>query len=173
MTQAAAPAGAGSAYPGTGVHPDLLPVGTEVCGFWLLRHVATGSFGSVWQVESVLFPGKLYALKFSLYGPEEHAVADARAAREVQLLQQAAHENVLRVVAHGRWQHPDTGLHYVVLEWVEGGHALEVGERDAAQFPAGGEAGPEAGAGAPTGARGRGGAPGCEAGQRAGARGGR
>jgi serine/threonine-protein kinase len=72
-------------------------------------------------VESLLFPGKLYALKFSLYGPEEHAVADARAAREVQLLQQAAHENVLRVVAHGRWQHPDTGLHYVVLEWVEGG----------------------------------------------------
>jgi len=121
MTQAAAPAGAGPAYPGTGVHPDLLPVGTDVGGFRLLRHVATGSYGSVWQVESVRCPGNFYALKFSLYWPAEHPVADARAAREVQLLQQAAHENVLRVVSHGRWQHPDKGLHYVVLEWVEGG----------------------------------------------------
>ncbi|HEX8704580.1 MAG TPA: serine/threonine-protein kinase [Myxococcaceae bacterium] len=121
MTQAAAPTGVGSNYPGTGVHPDLLPVGTEVCGFRLLRHVATGSFGSVWQVQSMRCPGNLYALKFSLYGPEEHAVADARAEREVQLLRQAAHENVLRVVSTGRWQHPDKGLHYVVLQWVEGG----------------------------------------------------
>ncbi len=121
MTQAAAPTRVGTSYPGTGVHPDLLPVGTEVCGFRLLRHVATGSFGSVWQVESTLRPGNLYALKFSLYGPEEHTVADARAEREVQLLRQAAHENVLRVVSTGRWQHPDKGQHYVVLEWVEGG----------------------------------------------------
>ncbi|HLL03168.1 MAG TPA: hypothetical protein VK539_21480 [Myxococcaceae bacterium] len=49
MTQAA-PVEADPAYPGTGVHPDLLPKGTVVDGFRLLRHVATGSFGSVWQV---------------------------------------------------------------------------------------------------------------------------
>jgi len=121
MTQAAAPVEADPAYPGTGVHPDLLPKGTVVDGFRLLRHVATGSFGSVWQVESVHCPGSRYALKFSLYGPAQNMVADARAAREVQLLQQVAHENVVRVVSHGRWKSPDTGQHYVVLEWVEGG----------------------------------------------------
>lgn len=106
---------------GLEVHPDMLPSGTVVGGFRLLRHVDTGSYGSVWQVESLEKPGRRFALKLSLYGPGEGSVADARAVREVHLLLRAAHENVVRVVAHGRWRDPDTGLHYMVLEWVEGG----------------------------------------------------
>jgi serine/threonine-protein kinase len=92
-----------------------------VNGFRLLRHVSTGSYGSVWQVESPKRPGRRFALKFSLHGPGDGSVGDARAVREVQLLLRAAHENVVRVVAHGRWEDPVEGLHYIVLEWVEGG----------------------------------------------------
>ncbi len=121
MTQVAPPPLPRAMPPETGMHPDMLPVGTEVNGFRLVRHVASGSYGSVWQVESVRWPGLLYALKFCLYAPGEHPLADARAVREVQLLLRAAHENVVRVVTYGRWEHPDKGRHYVVLQWVEGG----------------------------------------------------
>jgi len=103
------------------LHPDVLPPGMVVGGFRLLRHVATGSYGSVWQVESVEEPGSFFALKFSLHGPGEGTPGDARAVREVQLLLSAAHENVVRVVAHGRWRRPAQGLHYLVMDWVQGG----------------------------------------------------
>jgi serine/threonine protein kinase len=121
MIQAEESSGAPATPVDAGVHPDQLPVGLEVGGFRLLRHVATGAYGSVWQVESVRHPGHLYALKFCLYRKEEHAVADARAVREVQLLMRAEHENVVRVVAYGRWEHPEKGRHYMVLQWAEGG----------------------------------------------------
>ncbi|MDY7226753.1 serine/threonine protein kinase [Hyalangium rubrum] len=112
-------------YPGTDVHPRDLPPGLEVNGFRLVRHVATGGWGCVWQVESVQRPGHPYALKFSLYPPGAPAQADARAAREVQLLMQAACPNVVRVVGHGRWKDPEGGLRYLVLAWVEGATLLE------------------------------------------------
>ena len=102
-------------------HPDFLTRGTVVDGFRLLRHVATGSYGSVWQVQSVEAPTHRYALKFSLHAPGEDNPGDARALREVVLLLQVAHENVVRVVAHGRWRDPEKGPLYTVLERVEGG----------------------------------------------------
>ena len=102
-------------------HPDFLPKGTVVGGFRLLRHVATGSYGSVWQVQSVNFPALRFALKFSLHAPGEGNPGDARAEREVQLLLQASHENVVRIRAFGRWRHPTKGSLYMVLDWVEGG----------------------------------------------------
>src|SRR6185503_12964429 len=102
-------------------HPDFLPKGTVVHGFRLLRHVSSGSYGSVWQVQSVESPTRRYALKFSLHAPGESNPGDARAVREVQLLLRAAHENVVRVVAYGRWRDPDKGPLYMVVEWVEGG----------------------------------------------------
>jgi serine/threonine protein kinase len=108
------------AYPGSGLPPAELPPGLEVNGFKLVRYVDTGSYGCVWQAESVHQPGQYYALKFSLVPPGNSATADARAVREVQLLLQAAHPHVVRVVAHGRWKNPEVGLHYTVLEWVEG-----------------------------------------------------
>ncbi|ADO75758.1 serine/threonine protein kinase [Stigmatella aurantiaca] len=112
-------------FPGTEVHPDYLPPGTVVSGFRLLRHVDSGGYGSVWLVESVERPGCRYALKFSLHSPGNNPRGDARAARELRLLLQVSHANVVRVVAHGRWKDPETGLHYVVLEWVQGATLLE------------------------------------------------
>ncbi|SEM72734.1 serine/threonine protein kinase [Stigmatella aurantiaca] len=111
--------------PGMEVHPDYLAPGTVVSGFRLLRHVDSGGYGSVWLVESVERPGGRYALKFSLHSPESNPRGDARAARELRLLLQVSHANVVRVVAHGRWKDPEVGLHYVVLEWVEGATLLE------------------------------------------------
>jgi eukaryotic-like serine/threonine-protein kinase len=110
---------------GTEVHPDYLAPGTVVSGFRLLRHVDSGGYGSVWLVESVERPESRYALKFSLHAPGNNPRGDARAARELQLLLQVSHTNVVRVVAHGRWRDPEVGLHYVVLEWVEGATLLE------------------------------------------------
>lgn len=104
--------------PGSGGHPDYLPPGTEVNGFRLVRHVDSGGYGSVWRAESVHDPGKHYALKFSLR-------ADERAEREVRLMLQVAHPNVVRVVAHGRWPDPRLGWRYLVMEWVEGSTLLE------------------------------------------------
>lgn len=103
---------------------ELAP-GTVVNGFRLVRHVGKGGYGEVWLAVSIHKPGRYYALKFALALPDEDATADARAVREVQLLLQAAHPHVLRVLGHGRWPDPDTGLHYTVLEWVEGGTLLE------------------------------------------------
>jgi eukaryotic-like serine/threonine-protein kinase len=111
--------------PGPEAHPDYLAPGTVVSGFRLLRHVDSGGYGSVWLVESVERPGGRYALKFSLHSPENNPRGDARAARELRLLLQVSHANVVRVVAHGRWRDPEVGLHYVVLEWVEGATLLE------------------------------------------------
>jgi len=121
MKQASSPPGTRGSSWGMDLHPDLLPPGTVVGVFRLLRHVATGSYGSVWQVESVEHPGCLFALKFSLHRPGDGGSGDARAVREAQLLLRAAHENVVRLVTHGRWRHPTQGLHYLVTDWVEGG----------------------------------------------------
>jgi serine/threonine-protein kinase len=107
---------------------ELAP-GTVVNGFRLVRQVGKGGYGEVWLAVSankrVHKPGRSYALKFALASPEEDATADARAVREVQLLLQVAHPHVLRVLGHGRWPDPDTGIHYTVLEWVDGGTLLE------------------------------------------------
>jgi serine/threonine protein kinase len=104
---------------------EELVAGTVVNGFRLLRHVGKGGYGSAWLAVSIHKPGRSYVLKFALASPAEDATADARAVREVQLLLQAAHPHVLRVLGYGRWPDPETGLHYTVLEWVEGGTLLE------------------------------------------------
>jgi serine/threonine protein kinase len=107
---------------------ELAP-GTVVNGFRLVRQVGKGGYGEVWLAVSVHKrvhkPGRNYALKFALASLEEDAAADARAVREVQLLLQVAHPHVLRVLGHGRWPDPERGIHYTVLEWVEGGTLLE------------------------------------------------
>jgi serine/threonine protein kinase len=108
-----------------GVVREELAPGTVVNGFRLVRHVGKGGFGEAWLAVSVHRPGRYCVLKFALASPEEDATADARAVREVQLLLQAAHPHVLRVLGYGRWPDPDTGIHYTVLEWVEGGTLLE------------------------------------------------
>jgi serine/threonine protein kinase len=110
---------------GSHVHPDYLPPGTEVNGFRLVHHANSGGYGSVWLAESVHCPGQHYALKFSLGSPGDLRRADERAAREVMLLLQAAHPNILCVLAHGRWRDPDSGTRYLVMPWVEGATLLK------------------------------------------------
>ncbi|HVG59249.1 MAG TPA: serine/threonine-protein kinase [Hyalangium sp.] len=104
---------------------EALAPGTVVNGFRLLRPVGKGGYGEAWLAVSIHRPGRYCVLKFALASAEEDATADARAVREVQLLLQAAHPHVLRVLGHGRWPDPDTGIHYTVLAWVEGGTLLE------------------------------------------------
>ncbi|HVG62341.1 MAG TPA: protein kinase, partial [Hyalangium sp.] len=103
---------------------ELLP-GMEVNGFRLVRYVEQGGYGCVWLAESVHCPGQYCALKFSLHPPGEDRAADARALREVILLMEAAHPNVVGVLGYGRWKHPKGGILYVVLQWVEGATLLE------------------------------------------------
>jgi serine/threonine protein kinase len=113
--------------PDTGVPllpEDLLP-GMQVNGFRLVRYVDQGGYGCVWLAESIYYPGQSCALKFSLHPPGEDRAADARALREVILLMQAAHPNVVGVLGYGRWKHPKGGILYVVLQWVEGATLLE------------------------------------------------
>jgi serine/threonine protein kinase len=107
-----------------GALEELAP-GTVVNGFRLLRHVGKGGYGEAWLAVSVHRPGRYCVLKFALASPEEDATADARAVREVQLLLQGAHPHVLRVLGYGRWPDPETGIHYTVLAWVEGGTLRE------------------------------------------------
>jgi eukaryotic-like serine/threonine-protein kinase len=108
-----------------GAHPDYLTPGTEVNGFRLVRHANSGGYGSVWLAESVHRPGEYYAIKFCLDPPGGPRLADERAEREVRLLLQAVHPNVLPVIATGRYKDPRTGLRYLVMPWVEGGTLLE------------------------------------------------
>jgi serine/threonine protein kinase len=110
---------------GTPLPPDELLPGTEVNGFRLVRYVDKGGYGCVWLAESIHRPGQYYALKFNLHPPAEDPTADARALREVQLLLQAAHPNVVGVVGYGRYQDPKSGILYIILEWVEGATLLE------------------------------------------------
>lgn len=110
---------------GSHVLPDYLPPGTEVNGFRLVRHANSGGYGSVWLAESVHCPGQHYALKFSLGPPGDPRKADERAEREVLLLLQAAHPNILCVLAHGRWRDPNMGTRYLVMPWVEGATLLK------------------------------------------------
>jgi eukaryotic-like serine/threonine-protein kinase len=107
-----------------GMTPDYLPAGTEVNGFRLVRHVDSGGYGSVWLAESIHGPVRRYALKFSRHAPGAPRAADERAEREVRLLLQVAHPNVVRVLAHGRYPDPQTGLRYLVMDWVEGATLL-------------------------------------------------
>ncbi|MCP3103002.1 protein kinase [Myxococcus sp. K15C18031901] len=100
-------------------HPLGLRPGMQVGPWRIQRQLGAGSFGAVFQVEHA---GQRHALKFALRGPgsEDLNQTDARAARELACLLQAAHPNVVRVWAHGRWPDARTGYHYVVLDYVEG-----------------------------------------------------
>jgi len=100
-------------------HPFHLMPDMMVGAFRIQARLGAGGFGAVFRVECA---GEEYALKFAVHGPESEDLnrTDARARRELACLLLVTHPNVVRVWAHGRWPHPRTGYHYVVMDYVEG-----------------------------------------------------
>ncbi|MFP2924524.1 serine/threonine protein kinase [Pyxidicoccus sp. 3LG] len=103
----------------TATHPVALLPGMTVGPWRILAQLGSGAFGIVFQVEH---EGQVHALKFALRGPGSDDLnhTDARATKELACLLQAAHPNVVRVWAHGRWPDARTGYHFVVMDFVEG-----------------------------------------------------
>ncbi|HYI02548.1 serine/threonine protein kinase [Hyalangium sp.] len=100
-------------------HPFHLMPNMMVGPFRIQARLGAGGFGAVFRVEC---GGEQYALKFAAHGPDSDDAnhTDARAQRELACLLLITHPNVVRVWAHGRWPHPRTGYHYVVMDYVEG-----------------------------------------------------
>jgi serine/threonine protein kinase len=100
-------------------HPFHLMPDMMVGPFRIQARLGAGGFGAVFRVEC---GGEQYALKFAAHGPDSDDPnhTDARARRELACLLLITHPNVVRVWAHGRWPHPRSGYHYVVMDYVEG-----------------------------------------------------
>ncbi|QDE93644.1 protein kinase [Myxococcus xanthus] len=103
-----------------GLSPAHLQPGQTVDGWRVVKPLGAGSFGAVYLVEK---EGHHFAMKMAMHrassGDAEQA--DARLLREMVCLSQVrGHANVVKVHAHGRWQHPTQGWLYVVLDYVEG-----------------------------------------------------
>ncbi|QDE81856.1 serine/threonine protein kinase [Myxococcus xanthus] len=103
-----------------GLSPAHLQPGQTVDGWRVVKPLGAGSFGAVYLVEK---EGHHFAMKMAMHrassGDAEQA--DARLLREMVCLSQVSgHANVVKVHAHGRWQHPTQGWLYVVLDYVEG-----------------------------------------------------
>ncbi|NVJ07705.1 protein kinase [Myxococcus sp. AM001] len=103
-----------------GFSPAHLQPGQTVDGWRVVKPLGAGSFGAVYLVEK---DGHRFAMKLAMHrassGDSEQA--DARLLREMVCLSQVSgHPNIVRVHAHGRWQHPTQGWLYIVLDYVEG-----------------------------------------------------
>lgn len=100
-------------------HPFHLMPDMMVGDFRIQARLGTGGFGAVFRVER---DGEPFALKFAVHGPDSADAnrTDARAQRELACLLLVNHPHVVKVWAHGRWPHPRTGFHYVVMDLVEG-----------------------------------------------------
>jgi serine/threonine-protein kinase len=100
-------------------HPFHLMPDMMVGPFRIQARLGAGGFGAVFRAEC---NGEVYALKFAVHGPDSEDLnrTDERARRELACLLLINHPNVVRVWAHGRWPHPRTGYHYVVMDYVEG-----------------------------------------------------
>ncbi|XXF75199.1 serine/threonine-protein kinase [Myxococcaceae bacterium GXIMD 01537] len=97
------------------MHLEDLEPGTLIDTWRVVARLGAGGYGAVYKVEHVGQPGAYYALKVALNR------RDKRTEREEQLLMgRAAHPNVVRLHASGRWPHPVNGNPYFVMSWVEG-----------------------------------------------------
>ncbi len=97
---------------------DLKP-GQMVDGWRIVRRMASGGYGVVYEVEK---DGQRFALKLACQTERssDPRQVDARARREVACLQQLNHRHIIRMFAHGRWPDPRSGFLYIVLDFVDG-----------------------------------------------------
>ncbi|WP_245768979.1 serine/threonine protein kinase [Stigmatella aurantiaca] len=100
-------------------HPFHLQPDMWVGPWRIVSRLGSGGFGAVFRVEA---GGESFALKFAVHGPDSPDLnrTDGRARRELACLLLTSHPHVVRVWGHGRWPHPRTGYHYVVMDYVEG-----------------------------------------------------
>ena len=101
---------------------DNLPAGAEVGFYRVVRRIAAGGFGTLYEVER---DGKAYALKIArervgALGPAEGARFEDRIDREVASLKQLSHPNIVKVFALDRFPDLENGHPYLVLELVRG-----------------------------------------------------
>ncbi len=101
------------------VDPLNLEPGQMVDGWRILRRMASGGYGVVYEVEK---DGQRFALKLACQTERssDPKQVDARARREVACLQQLNHRHIIRMFAHGRWPDPRSGFLYIVLDFVDG-----------------------------------------------------
>ena len=91
--------------------------GDDIGRFRLLRHVARGGMGEVWQAQAVDGPDDApVALKLPLLHRAGSMVA-ARFEREARLLATLEHPNIARLLQAGC---ADDGTPFLALEWVDG-----------------------------------------------------
>ena len=98
------------------LHPDLLPVGTQVGPFRVVDWAGQGVHGAVYRAVRI---GQEHlppvALKVALV-PE-----DPRFERERELLSRSHHPHIPRLVEHGHWVSPSGARHpFLAMEWVDG-----------------------------------------------------
>ncbi|MDC0711609.1 serine/threonine-protein kinase [Stigmatella sp. ncwal1] len=100
-------------------HPLQLQPDMKIGPWRIVARLGSGGFGAVFRVEC---GGEFFALKFAVHGPDspDPNRTDGRARRELACLLLTSHPHVVRVWGHGRWPHPRTGYHYVVMDYVEG-----------------------------------------------------
>jgi len=101
---------------------DNLPVGTEVGYYRVVRRIAAGGFGTLYEVER---DGKSYALKIAhdrlgSLNPTERARFEHRTDREVASLKQLSHPLIVKVFALDRYPDLEDGHPYLVMEFVRG-----------------------------------------------------
>lgn len=104
---------------GARLDPTNLPPGTLIQGYRVVRKLGQGSYGAVYLV---VIEGRYFALKLALHraGSGDAAQTDARLLRELTCLTLLQHPHIVRVWAHGRWQDPQEGLLFIVMDYVEG-----------------------------------------------------
>src|SRR5262245_14775245 len=112
--------------PADGVDPDAVPDLKELAGYRVLRRLGGGGMGSVFLAyqESQNRP---VALKVLAPGLAKSPAMVDRFYREARSGSHLNHPNIVRNLAVG--QDKATGLHYLVLEYVDGPSALELIER--------------------------------------------
>jgi len=94
----------------------LLPPGTEVDGWRVVKCHGQGAYGAIYRAVRIGHEGEgPVALKMALYP------WDPRFAREGELLSRIQHPSVPRLLGRGVWR-PAPGVEYpyLIMEWIEG-----------------------------------------------------